>query len=111
MSTYALMPAARQPLSRTTAGESHNNLLRLLARLELTPTEVQLAQLLVRSTPQPVRVADLAAAVTGCPDLNRRQRAVLEQQIAGLRSKLMGHGLRLLCVERYGYLLLPLREE
>jgi len=98
------------PLSKSTVEESSSDLLRLLDRLELTTAEFQLAHLLAQSSPHPVRVGDLAAAVTGCPSLNRQQRSVLEQQITRLRSKLMARNMRLLCVERYGYLLLRCSE-
>lgn len=112
MPTDILTSLARQRHSpRTTTEAQHDELLRLLDRLELTATEVRLVRLLARSSPHPVRVGDLAAAVTSCPCLNRRQRAVLEQQLARLRSKLMAHGMCLLCVEGYGYLLLRSSEE
>lgn len=112
MPTHILTSSGRQQRSRRTIiEEQHSKLLRQLERLELTATEIQLSQLLARSSPSPVRDRDLATAVTGCPCLDRRRRAVLEQQIAGLRSKLIAHDMRILCVERYGYLLLPSREE
>jgi len=108
MPTHSLTPVSRQPRSpRTTTEEQQIAVLRLLDRLELTATEARLAQLLARSSPYPVRDGALAAVVTGCPCLDRRRRAVLEQQIAHLRCKLIAHDIRILCVERYGYLLLP----
>lgn len=107
MPTHPLTPVTRRRhLPRATLKEQQSDLLRWLDHLNLTTTEVQLVRLLVRSTPQPVRIADLATAVTGRSDLNRRQRVVLEQQIARLRSKLLAHHLRVLCVDGYGYLLL-----
>jgi DNA-binding response OmpR family regulator len=105
-----LSPSA-QHLPGTIIEESHSDLLRLLDSMDLTATEVRLLHLLAQSSPHPVRVGDLAAAVTGCPSLNRRQRSVLEQQLTRLRSKLIAHNMRLLCVERYGYLLLRSSEE
>ncbi|MGB8345745.1 MAG: winged helix-turn-helix domain-containing protein [Ktedonobacteraceae bacterium] len=108
MPTHPFAPVAcQQRLPRTTAGEQQRDLLRLLDCLELTASEVRLAQMLAQSSPYPVRAIDLAAAVSGCPCLDRRRRAVLEQQIAHLRCKLIAHDIRILCVERYGYLLLP----
>lgn len=98
------MPTYTSP--KSTIEESSSDLLRLLDSLDLTTTEVRLLHLLAQSSPHPVRAGELAAAVTDCHSLNRRQRSVLEQQLTRLRSKLMGHGIRLLCVERYGYLLL-----
>lgn len=112
MPTHALtLEVRRKHCPKTTQVEQHSDILRLLDCLSLTTTEVRLARLLARSSPQPVRADDLASAVTGCPDLDHRRRVVLEQQITGLRSKLLAHNMRILCVERYGYLLLPSREE
>jgi len=112
MPTHSLTPVSRQPRSpRTTTEEQQIAVLRLLDRLELTATESQLSQLLARSSPSPVRDNELASAVSSCPCLDRRRRAVLEQQIARLRCKLIAHGIRILSVERYGYLLLPYYEE
>lgn len=93
-------------LPKSTIEESSSDLLRRLDSLDLTATEVRLVYLLAQSSPHPVRVGELAAAVTDCHSLNRRQRSVLEQQLTRLRSKLMVYNLRLLCIEGYGYLLL-----
>lgn len=106
MPTRSLTPVSQQRSPRTTVEEQQSDLLRLLDHLDLTVTETRLAQTLTRSSPLPVRDRDLAAAVTGRPDLDRRRRAVLEQQLTRLRSKLRAHGIRIFCVERYGYLLL-----
>jgi len=112
MPARSLTPVARQQhSSRIATEEQPTSVLRLLDRLELSATEIQLAHLLARSSPYPVCDRDLVAAVTGCPDLDRRRRAVLEQQLARLRSKLLAHGLRILSVERFGYLLLSDSEE